>query len=47
MLSPEWAVKFHSGYKLKEKDLRDVSALCGKFGIRLPEAFAEFRGKKL
>ena len=42
-ISPEWAVKFHSGYQLKEKDFRDVSALCGKFDIRLPEEFAEFR----
>jgi len=29
----EWMVKFHSGYQLKEKDFRDVSALCAKFGI--------------
>ncbi len=42
-ISPEWMVKFHSGYKLKEKDFRDVSALCAKFGIQVPEAFAEFR----
>ena len=41
-ISPEWAVKFHSGYELKEKDFRDVSALCKKFGIELPEAFAPF-----
>lgn len=38
-ISPEWTVKFHSGYQLKEKDFRDVSALCKKFGIELPEAF--------
>jgi len=42
-ISPEWMVKFDSGYKLKEKDFRDVSALCKKFGIKLPEAFAQFR----
>jgi lincosamide nucleotidyltransferase A/C/D/E len=42
-ISPEWTVKFHSGYKLKEKDFRDVSALCKKFGIELPEAFTQFR----
>src|SRR5258708_25862951 len=42
-ISAEWMVKFHSGYQLKEKDFRDVSALCEKFGIPLPEAFAEFR----
>lgn len=42
-ISPEWMVRFHSGYKLKEKDFRDVSALCKKFGIELPEAFAQFK----
>ena len=42
-ISPEWMVKFHSGYKLKEKDFRDVSALCEKFGIKMPEVFAGFR----
>lgn len=42
-ISPEWMVKFHSGYKLKEKDFRDVSALCKKFGFELPEAFAQFK----
>ena len=42
-ISPEWAVKFHSGYQLKEKDFQDVSALCERFGIQLPEAFAQFK----
>jgi len=42
-ISPEWMVKLHSGYKLKEKDFRDVSALCKKFGIELPESFAQFK----
>lgn len=42
-ISPEWAVKFHSGYQLVEKDFRDVSALCNKFGIGLPAEFERFR----
>lgn len=37
-ISPEWMVKFHSGYELKDKDFRDVSALYKKFGITLPGA---------
>jgi lincosamide nucleotidyltransferase A/C/D/E len=37
--SPEWAVKFHRGYELKEKDRKDVAALCEKFGIDLPGEF--------
>ena len=43
-ISPEWTVKFHSGYELKDKDFRDVSALCRKFGINLPPAYAQFKG---
>lgn len=42
-VSPEWMVKFHSGYELKEKDFKDVSALCEKFGIKLPEEYAKFK----
>jgi lincosamide nucleotidyltransferase A/C/D/E len=38
-ISPEWMVKFHSGYELTEKDFRDVSALCSKFGIELPAEY--------
>jgi MEDS: MEthanogen/methylotroph, DcmR Sensory domain len=41
-ISPECMVKFHSGYKLKEKDFRDVSVLCKKFGIPLPECIIKF-----
>lgn len=42
-ISPEWMIKFHSGYELKEKDFHDVSALCEKFGIDLPEEFVRFK----
>ena len=42
-ISPEWMVKFHSGYELKDKDFRDVSALCRKFGIDLPAEYARFK----
>jgi lincosamide nucleotidyltransferase A/C/D/E len=42
-ISPEWMVKFHGGYPLKDKDLADVSALCAKFGIPLPEEFVRFK----
>jgi lincosamide nucleotidyltransferase A/C/D/E len=41
-ISPEWMVKFHSGYPLQEKDFQDVSALCKKFGIDLPAAYEQF-----
>jgi lincosamide nucleotidyltransferase A/C/D/E len=42
-ISPEWVVKFHSGYDLKDKDFRDVSALCKKFGIDLPAVYERFK----
>jgi len=44
-ISPEWAIEFHSGYEVKEKDFRDVSALCSKFGIDLPAAYEQFKKK--
>jgi len=42
-ISAQWMVKFHSGYELKDKDFRDVSALCRKFGIELPPEYARFK----
>jgi len=41
-ISPEWMVKFHSGYELDENDYRDVSALCERFGIALPTEYERF-----
>lgn len=41
-ISPEWLIKFHSGYSLKEKDFYDVSLLTEKFGIPLPEEYKKF-----
>jgi lincosamide nucleotidyltransferase A/C/D/E len=41
-ISPEWMVRFHSGYELQEKDFRDVAALCERFGIALPPEFHRF-----
>jgi lincosamide nucleotidyltransferase A/C/D/E len=42
-ISPEWAIKFHSGYELKAEDFEDVSALCEKFGIELPAEYERFK----
>jgi lincosamide nucleotidyltransferase A/C/D/E len=41
-ISPEWMIKFHSGYELQEKDFEDVSALCDKFGIALPQEYLKW-----
>jgi len=39
-ISPEWLVRFHTGYELDENDRADVAALCARFEIPLP---AEYR----
>jgi lincosamide nucleotidyltransferase A/C/D/E len=38
-IAAEWAVKFHCQYQPDEDDRRDVSALCSRFGIALPELY--------
>ena len=42
-ISAEWAVKFHAGYELQDKDFQDVSALCRRFGIALPKIYERFQ----
>jgi lincosamide nucleotidyltransferase A/C/D/E len=42
-VAPEWLVRFHTGYDVDATDWADVSALCARFGIPIPEAYARFR----
>jgi len=35
----EYQVRFHSGYELRDKDFKDVSALCDHFGMDYPEEY--------
>lgn len=37
----EWVIKFHAEakYQPKEKDVKDVKAICDKFGFELPENY--------
>jgi lincosamide nucleotidyltransferase A/C/D/E len=42
-ITPEWLVRFHTGYELDENDWSDISALCERFGIPIPEEYARFR----
>lgn len=37
--SPDSIVKFRRGYSLRERDVHDVSLLCRRFGIPLPEEY--------
>ncbi|MBN1536312.1 MAG: nucleotidyltransferase family protein [Anaerolineales bacterium] len=41
-ISPEWMVKFHTGYPLDENDYHDVKVLCQRFGIGLPPEYEIF-----
>jgi lincosamide nucleotidyltransferase A/C/D/E len=41
-ISPDWMVRFHTGYPLDENDYRDTAALCQHFGIALPPEYAFF-----
>ena len=38
--SPEWAVRWHTGYPPRSKDHHDVPLLCNRFALPLPEGFA-------
>lgn len=40
-ISPEWMVKFHTGYVLRPSDYHDVKALCQKFNIELPKEYEQ------
>jgi lincosamide nucleotidyltransferase A/C/D/E len=46
-ISPEWLVKFHTGYKLDENDYHDVRRLCRRYGIEMPSEYDPFKRKEL
>ncbi|MFQ5933907.1 MAG: nucleotidyltransferase domain-containing protein [Dehalococcoidia bacterium] len=46
-ISAEYMVKFHIGYELSDSDLKDVSALCERFGIDYPEEYLHFKKSDL
>jgi lincosamide nucleotidyltransferase A/C/D/E len=41
-ITPEWMVKFHTGYPLDENDYQDVKLLCRRFGIEMPSEYEGF-----
>jgi len=41
-IAPDWEVRFHTGYPVDEQDWQDVSALCARFGIPVPQDYARF-----
>ena len=44
-ISPEYMVKFHTGYKLRDSDFQDVLALCERFGIGCPKKYLKMTKK--
>lgn len=36
---PEFALRNHTGYELRETDRHDVAVLCERFGLQPPEAY--------
>jgi len=41
--TPGWLVSSHTGYELDATDWADVSALCERFGIPVPDDYRPFR----
>jgi lincosamide nucleotidyltransferase A/C/D/E len=41
-ISPEWLVKFHTGYELDDDDWHDVRLLCERFQIVVPDEYLKF-----
>jgi len=42
-ITPEWLVRFHTGYNIDATDWADVSALCERFGIPVPREYLRFQ----
>ena len=42
-IAVDFLIRFHTGYALRESDLHDVSALCARFGIDLPDEYARLK----
>ncbi|MEV0583320.1 hypothetical protein [Nonomuraea sp. NPDC050310] len=45
-VSPEWLVRFHTGYAVDADDWADVSALCERFGLAVPEDYRHFQSSR-
>jgi lincosamide nucleotidyltransferase A/C/D/E len=41
--TPEWLVSSHTGYAVDANDWADVSALCARFGLPVPDDYRPFR----
>ena len=41
-ITPEWLVRFHTGYPLDHDDYQDVQRICQRYGIELPAEYDKF-----
>ena len=44
-IAAEFLVQFHTGYPIADTDIHDVTALCHRFGIPLPEEYVRVLGR--
>ena len=44
-ISPEYVVRFHTGYPLRDRDYHDVPAICDRYGIEYPTEYAHLRDR--
>jgi lincosamide nucleotidyltransferase A/C/D/E len=42
-ISPDWLVRFHTGYEVDDDDWHDVSRLCARFDLTIPPDYDRFR----
>jgi lincosamide nucleotidyltransferase A/C/D/E len=42
-ITPEWLVRFHTGYEVDATDWADVSSLCERFAIPVPDEYLRFQ----
>lgn len=42
-ITPEWMVRFHTGYELDENDYHDVRRLCEKYNLPIPAEYNKFK----
>jgi len=42
-ITPEWLVRFHTGYEVDATDWGDVSALWERFAIPVPDEYLRFQ----
>jgi lincosamide nucleotidyltransferase A/C/D/E len=44
-VSPEWLVRFHTGYPVDADDWADVSRLCRRFNLPIPADYEPYLGQ--